>query len=247
MWRYIILFTLTIFFASSTSIFCQGLPLWYRTRCVPPKDCVSSPQPPPITRTVQVDMPAPCPPSPCRVPVGRRQLCGPRPCSPPCPTRPVNVRVEVVVRPEAKKPCLPQRFCCENPPVFEPFFSHAAWMLRSMILAPLGIGENIFGHGVPRMPCPPPTPIACPPYQVRPRAGFVQTGPRPMPQFMPPYQPAVRGALPGPSALQQPNCPPLQTYRGYRGSPDSPVKRLPSHKRRGERYTWFVRTAALSG
>ena len=83
--------------------------------------------------------------------------------APPPPTRPVQVRVDVVVRPEAPTVCVPQRFCCENPPIFEPIFCHAAWMLRSIVLAPLGVGERFLGHGIPRQPCPPPIPVACPP------------------------------------------------------------------------------------
>ncbi len=209
MLRFTGLCALAVFFATSVSGICQGIPAWYGNPCPPSKPCVSSPPPPPISRTVQVNVPAPCRPTFCAPGVGPRSRFGPPSCMPACPTRPVNVRVEVVVRPEGKKPCVPQRFCCENPPVFEPFFCSAAWMLRSVILAPLGIGESILGHGIPRAPCPPPTPIACPPCRVPPCAGFVNTGPRPMPPAMTRRLPAVRCGLP---------VPPF-AGRGYRGAP----------------------------
>ncbi len=103
------------------------------------------PQPRPVVRTVQVDVPTPCAP-PMRFMAA--PVCGPYPCcAPPCPTRPVRVRVEVVVRPEGRRPCCPQRDCCENPPVFEPIFYHAAWMLKSIVAAPLGLGDCMLGHG----------------------------------------------------------------------------------------------------
>lgn len=127
--------------------------------------CRPQPRPRPVVRNVRVDVPVPCPPSTLRTPMPACRSYAP--CAPACapcpPTRPVNVRVDVVVRPEAPKRCVPKRFCCENPPVFEPFFYRAACVLRSMLVAPLCLGEKMLGHGGPRLPCPPPIPIACPP------------------------------------------------------------------------------------
>lgn len=151
--------------ASAVPAFSQGIPAAfpYAAPGMYPHCPVRQPVRP-ITQTVQVDVPVPCAPVacgpalPCPPP-----SCAPPVCAPPPPTRPVQVRVDVVVRPEAPTPCVPQRFCCENPPLFEPIFYHAAWMLRSLVLAPLGVGESILGHGMPRQPCPPPVPIACPP------------------------------------------------------------------------------------
>jgi hypothetical protein len=220
MLRYTGLCTFVIFLATSVSGICQGIPAWYRTPCPPPKPCVSSPPPTRFSRTVQVDVPAPCPPRFCGPAACYGNQFGPPSCRPPCPTRPVNVRVDVVVRPEVKKPCVPQRFCCENPPVFEPFFCRAAWMLRSAILAPLGLGEGILGHGFPRVPCPPPTPIACPPCQAPPCTGVVNACSRPGPQLMPRRQPLARCALPGPSFARHPSgSRAVQAHRGYRGAP----------------------------
>ncbi len=156
--------------------------------CKPPQ------QARPVSRTVRVDVPVPCPStSPCApvaacVPYSR--------CAPPCPprqaTRPVNVRVDVVVRPEAPKKCVPKRYCCENPPVFEPFFCRAANMLGSMIVAPLCLGERFLGHGFPRQPCPPPIPISCAPAPVVQCAGGMCGYPPPGPGCVPQRYPAVK-------------------------------------------------------
>jgi hypothetical protein len=113
----------------------------------------------------------PCSQPPCYRPMS----CCPNPCPPPCPTKPVRVRVDVVVRPESPKPCMPQRYCCENPPVFEPIFYHAAWMLKSLVAAPLGLGDRMLGHGAIRQPCPPPIPVPCIPCRLVPCAPQVQS------------------------------------------------------------------------
>jgi hypothetical protein len=189
------LWCLFLVFVTCGSGLCQGIP-----GCLPPfipapQSCaVSRPAPPPpITRTVQVDVPVPCAPSPC----GPTNICAPSPCAPPVcqpplcappqPTRPVQVRVDVVVRPEAPKPCVPQRFCCENPPVFEPFFCGAARLIQSLIVAPLGIGERLMGHPVP-VPLPPATPIPC--WRMCAPTSPVCVQPPPASQCMPPCPPA---------------------------------------------------------
>lgn len=158
MLRYALFCGLALSLIIGCGAFAEAMPPAFPSPCPPRQAC--APSPPPITRTVHVDVPAPCPPPPC----GYRNPCGPPTCAPPPPTRPVRVRVDVVVRPEAEKQCLPKRYCCENPPIFEPIFCRAAEMLRSLIVAPLGLGERFLGHGFPRPPCPPPTPIACPPH-----------------------------------------------------------------------------------
>ena len=180
MFRFFVAYGLAVlFFASVVPGVCQGIP-----GCYPPSfpvhQCAPS-RPAPISRTVQVAVPAPCAqPSP-YVPVRARSphSCYAPPCAPPCPTRPVRVRVEVVVRPQKPKSCCNQRFCCENPPVFEPIFYHAAWMLRSAMLAPLGLGERMLGHGMRRQPCPAPVPVACSPCRMSPCAYPVHACPRP--------------------------------------------------------------------
>lgn len=178
--------------------------------------CPQQPVARPVSRTVEVNVPVPCPPpapcmavtacapSPCYPPVS----CYPQPCQPPCPTRPVNVRVDVVVRPESPKPCVPQRYCCENPPVFEPIFYHAAWMLRSIVCAPLGLGECMLGHGAIRQPCPPPIPVAC--------------VPRPIAYCPPPLTmcgPAVPQSMARPPVAQATSCPPRTAFKPLRSAP----------------------------
>lgn len=155
--------------ATGNPCFCQTVAGCY-PQCVPPvQPCpVNRPAPaPPISRTVQVDVPVPCPPAPCGpVMLCPSQPCAPPVCAPPCPTLPVQVRVDVVIRPEAPKPCPQPQFKCENPPVFEPFFCQAAGLLQSLIVAPLGIGEKFMGHPLsacpPRLQCAPQAPLCSP-------------------------------------------------------------------------------------
>ena len=174
------------------------------------------PRPRPVVRTVQVDVPAPCClPAPVCSPYPR---CAP-PCPPPCPTRPVNVRVDVVVRPENKKPCCPQRYCCENPPVFEPIFYHAAWMIQSLVAAPLGLGERMLGHGAIRQPCPPPIPVPCVPCRVAPCPRPAQMCQPPSPQCMSRCQPVVRCAPAAPAVALPMKCRPQQACLPHRNAP----------------------------
>jgi len=211
-----------VFIASlSTGVagFCQGIPGCYPQPLPAMKPCAPN-RPAPISRTVQVEVPVPCAPTAC----GGPMLCPPQPCgqpacAPPSPTQPVQVRVDVVVRPEAPKPCVPQRFCCENPPVFEPFFYHAACMIRSIALAPLGVGESILGHGMPRQPCPPPIAVACPPGVGCPHPGFMNAYPGTAPQRMapgPPQTPCVQGRRPVTAA---PSCMPLRSRTHFPKAP----------------------------
>lgn len=210
MYRATILFCSLIFLASSLPGICQGIPGYHPANCFPPKPIPRGPQVAPIVRTMQVNVPAPCPPP---IRCGPMGACSPSfRCPPPCPTRPVRVRVEVVVRPEARKPCVPQRYCCENPPVFEPILCRAAGMLRSMVLAPLGLGECILGHGVPRVPCPPPIPVACPPCRVAPC-------PRPPLPCVMPYQRPVPVALHRPKMARSHGYVPRPVRRGHSNAP----------------------------
>jgi len=190
-----------ILFATSVPAFCQGIPGCYSPPLPGVNPCVTSYPAPPINRTVQVDVPVPCPP------VG----CGPPPCAPPCPTQPVQVRVDVRVRPEGPKPCAPQRFCCENPPVFEPIFCQAAGLVQSLIAAPLFLGERFMAHCVP-MPLPVPTPVPC--WRMPAAACAPCLQPPPPTQCMAPYPNPVQCAPPGPPVKVRPACVPgsARTY-----------------------------------
>jgi hypothetical protein len=183
-------FSLILLLAGATDGFSQGI-----GGCYPPPVPVVNPcgpqrPAPPITRTVQVDVPVPCAPSPC----GQAMAYPPNPCGPPVcalpcctppqPTQPVQVRVDVVVRPEKPQPCVPQRFCCENPPVFEPYFCQGARMIQSLLVLPLCIGERLMGHPVPT-PLPVATPIPC--WRMCAPTGSVCVQPPPTNQCMPPH------------------------------------------------------------
>ena len=153
----------------------------------------------PVVRTVQVDVPVPCvPPAGC-VPVTARlpYPCCPPPCPPPCPTRPVKVQVDVVVRPEAPKPCVPERLCCENPPVLEPIVCQAVALVQSVIAAPLALGELFMAHPVPK-PMPVPRPVPC---WLQPAAMPSACVPQPpVAQCVPPCPPLAWCGPPGPPA-----------------------------------------------
>ena len=221
MMRITIFFSLFIMLlATSGPVLCQGVPGCYPVSYPVANRCDTRPPVPPITRTVQVDVPVPCPPLAGCMPVSASSPhpCSPSPCPPPCPTRPVQVRVDVVVRPDAPKPCAPQSFCCENPPVFEPIFYQAAGLVQSLIAAPLALGEMFMAHPVP-MPMPVPSPMPCwrPPAAMRPPC----FQPPPATQCMAPSPPQARCSLPGPPAKVKapPACGPSPAWTHRPNSP----------------------------
>jgi hypothetical protein len=197
--RIAIFFSLFIMLlATSGPALCQGIPAHYPAPLHSFSQCGASRPAPPITRTVQVDVPVPCPPVSCGPPMPcPPSPCAPHACLPPRPTQPVQVRVDVVVRPEAPKLCAPQSFCCENPPVFEPIFYQAAGLVQSLIAVPLALGERFMGHPVP-LPLPVPSPMPCWRMPAATCPPCIQ--PPPATQCMAPSPPPVRCALPGPPA-----------------------------------------------
>lgn len=137
-----------------------GNPLW----CPPPSKIFSKPTPEPVRKTIHVDVAVPC--TAATYTHARSSqfnpYCSPW-CLPPSPTRPVEVKIDVRVRAEDKKPCIPQRICYETPPRFEPIFYHAARMVQAIVAVPLGLGEQLFGHPTPSLrSLPPPMPVASP-------------------------------------------------------------------------------------
>lgn len=206
-----IVFILGLFIASclsSSSGLCQGVPGCFPRPYPPAQQCTGPRPEPPITRTVQVDVPMPCPPAPCGPPM----VCRPHPCAPPvcapppCPTKPVQVRVDVVVRPEAPKRCAPQTFCCENPPVFEPILCQAAGLIHALIAAPLGLGERFMGHPVPNaLPVPTPMPF----WRLQAARCTSCAQPPPITPCYQPCPPPARCALPGPPVKVRPSCVPV--------------------------------------
>ena len=221
MMRITIFFSLFIMLlATSGPALCQGIPACYPAPLPAFNQCGASRPAPPITRTVQVDVPVPCPPPTGCLPAAAcpPYSCCPPPGPPPCPTRPVQVRVDVMVRPEKPMPCAPQRFCCENPPVFEPIVYQAAGLVQSLIAAPLALGEIFMAHPVP-MPMPVPSPMPCwpPPAAMRPPC----FQPPPATQCAAPSPPPVRWALPRPPAKVKapPVCGPAPAWTQRPNSP----------------------------
>jgi hypothetical protein len=107
---------------SGASALAQGLPGCYPAFCPPPSKCEQKLRVEPIRRTVQVDVPVPCAPMLCPPPVTCPPVgcmppmaCRPNPCCPPpCPTRPVEVRIDVRVRPEPFGQPQPERKECRD-------------------------------------------------------------------------------------------------------------------------------------
>jgi hypothetical protein len=207
-----VLSLLSMTFLPSVPAFCQGVPGCFPPSYSPQRPCPAQRPEPPITRTVQVDVPVPCAPVPCGPPMA----CAPYPCAPPvcvpppCPTKPIQVRVDVVVRPEAPKPCVPQTYCCENPPVFEPIFCRAAGLVQSLIAAPLGLGERFMGHPVPTA-LPVPQPVPC--WRMCGRQPAPCYQPPPVARPMGPCPQPVRCAPPQPPAKCRPTCAPISARK----------------------------------
>ena len=198
---------------------CQSVPRGYQVSGPAAKRCDTRPSERPITRTVEVDLPVPCLPDRLMGPM----VCPPHPCCPPppCPTRPLQVRVDVVVRPEGPRPCPPPKFVCENPPIFEPIFYHAAGMICSMVAAPLWAGERLMGHGGPVCyPIPPyPPPIAMGPPSFQPPPAYAALRMPPAIPCMAPCPPAVGYVPHGPRFGAQPVCGPGTAWKHPRGAP----------------------------
>ena len=107
-------------------------------------------------------------------------VCAP----PPCPTRPVQVRVDVVIRPDAPKPWDHRHFAARNPP-FSSRSSHGQWAW----FGPSSPRHSPWAkaYGLTPCPCPCPYPTPSPAGACRPPSA---------PCFQPP--PATRCMVPCP-------------------------------------------------
>jgi hypothetical protein len=205
-------------FTTADPCFCQTVAGCY-PQCVPPvQPCpVSRPAPPPpITRTVQVDVPLPCAPAPCGPPMAcPPQACAPPMCPLPCPTRPVQVKIDVRVRPEPCGQQRPDQDICRDYGALAPLIGVTA----AIMSAPIRLLERMFpGPCLRRPPQSPCGPYGAPPhwgFPPAPPAGFVPGCPMPscapVPLCEPPMPvPAYQKCVPRPAcgAVMQPACPP---------------------------------------
>jgi hypothetical protein len=181
-----LLLSFVLILASNVSGLCQCMQAPYPASCYQPKPCVVRPSPPPMVRTVQINVPAPCLLPTCGMP--RRcppHPCAPPVCAPPCPTRPVNVRVEVRVRPEPCGKGGPGRRGCRDLGPLRPLLG----FVSATLAVPIRVLESFCPPSPPCRPpmrvcgpppgCPPPhclrpASISCaapypPPYQCKPR------------------------------------------------------------------------------
>ncbi len=148
-------------FSSSLMGFCQGIPQWCPPDRYRSNPCVQRPTVRPIVRTVQVDVPAPCPTVSCGPALPwRPHPCAPPTCAPPPPTRPVRVRIDVRVRPESCGQGQHAQVGCRNFGALTPFME----LMRRALAAPINILETMC-PGMPRcgMPPPPCGPPSCMP------------------------------------------------------------------------------------
>jgi hypothetical protein len=196
----------------------QGIPGCYPPPFPATQPCAASRPAPPITRTVQVDVPVPCPPVGCSAPMPYPAYpCGPPACASPCPTRPVEVRIDVRVRPEpcGQKPPIPQGCLDLGPmrPVVE--------LVAATMAVPIRVLEMIFPGSVR---CTPPRPILGPPPVVPP----VGCPPPVIPQVAPgTAMPLSRAAAWRPTsaaALLYTKCDPPSPYERFQGAARSPQR-----------------------
>jgi hypothetical protein len=186
----VVLWFVLLVFATCNSGFCENVPSCYQSSFAPAQPCATSQPapPPPITRTVQVDVPVPCPRPLCAPQACPPSPCGPTACPPACPTQPVQVRIDVRVRPE---PCGAQRpdqnVCLDFGPL-GPVIGIAA----ATMAIPIRLLETLFpGPGWRRLPQ-----AVCGPYGAPPYSPCVPSMPIPayqkcvpLPTCGPPIQP----------------------------------------------------------
>jgi hypothetical protein len=191
---------LALLIASSAPAFCQGARGCYPGFCRTLPNCRPMPTVEPIRRTVQVDVPVPCTPLVCppRVVCSRRGSMQPMACrrnssyQPPCHTQPVQVRIDVRVRPEPCGQAQPCRRECRNFGGLGPVIAKAA----AALTLPIRVLEGVFpgrhhcaAPGSWHGPAPYPHPAfqrfgpGCPPPVSRPGAFH----PGPAAGFAPPY------------------------------------------------------------
>jgi hypothetical protein len=179
MFRCAAIFGLVILFlASVVPGMCQGIPGCYP----PPYPAIrpyAPPSPPPVTRTVQVDVPVPCGPVSCDAPMSCPQNpCAPRVYPPPQP-QPVQVRVDIRVRPEPCGQQRPDQSVCRDYGALGPIIG----MTAAIMSAPIRLLERMFpGPRWPRPPQGPLGPQGAPPHwghPLAPPARFVSGCPMP--------------------------------------------------------------------
>lgn len=191
-----LLFVLT----TGVSCFGQAMPPWHQRPCPPMQPWTLSPRPAAVVRTVQVDVPAPCPQPWNAMRHGDPRRYGPPACAPQCPTRPVDVRVEVRVRPEPCGSRRPNGQECRDLGALRPLVN----IFGAAMAAPIRFLESI--SPLPAR-CHMPRPVCCPPHPCPPQ-GWSQIARHPQ---IAPYLP---GCLPKPQKVRpHPTLAPLRESR----------------------------------
>ncbi len=159
---------------------------------------------PPVARSVNVTVPLPQAPRFCAPPACTPRYCCP-PAGPPAPSRPMPVRVDIAVRPEACDQRHPVPVVYRDPGFLGPIICHSVGLVGAAVSAPFRILEMLCP--VPAKPCPPrcgpaPRPGTCS-YQHQ-NPSFVPKCPVPCTQPAPPCRPGLACAPPGPSVAPLP-------------------------------------------
>jgi len=197
---------------TGTPGFCQSIPVPYPgpqtgVRPCTPNQPVRSIQP--VARSVNVTVPVPQPPKSYISPG-----CAAPPYCPPgasaaAPSRPMPVRVDIAVRPEAFDQRYPVPVVYRDPGFFGPIVQHSVGLVGAVVAAPFRVAEMLCPLEASACPqrkqCGPP-PCAMNQGCSRPAAPPQWVGKCPMPitQPMPPCPPVMTCAPTGPSVAPLP-------------------------------------------
>ncbi|MGO9571134.1 MAG: hypothetical protein ACLP5H_26715 [Desulfomonilaceae bacterium] len=215
MMRITLVFSLIVMvLASSGPALSQSFPATYPVPPTRVRPCAPQQTVQPVARSVNVTVPVPQPPKPYMPPA-----CVPSPyCPPPAaaaaPSRPMPVRVDIAVRPEACDQRQPVPVVYRDPGFFGPIIRHSVGLVGATVAAPFRVLEMLCPlEGPPCSPkrqCgPPPRAMNCGYPPAAPQ--FVPKCPVPITQPVPPCPPVLACAPPGPSVAPLPPCasPPL--------------------------------------
>lgn len=206
--RIVLIFTLSVMvFVSSGSALGQSFPLGYPASpavmrpCAPPQPRVQ-----PVVRSVNVTVPVPQPPRP---------YMPPPHCPPPAtvaPSRPMPVRVDIAVQPEACDQRRPVPVVYRDPGFLGPIISNSLGLIGATIAAPFRLAEMLCPLEAPacppKRPCGPPRGMANCGYPPPVAPQFVPKCPVPITQPAGPCGPVLTCAPSGPSVAPLPPCAP---------------------------------------
>jgi len=200
--------------AASVPAFSQGVPAPYPGSQADVRSCAPrQPVQQPVARSVGVTVPIPQPPKSC-IPPG---YAGPQYCPPgataAAPTRPMPVRVDIAVRPEAFDQRYPVPVVYRDCGFFGPIIRNSVGLVGAVVAAPFRLAETLFP--LEASACPQRKQCGPPPCMMnrgcsQPAAPqWAPKCPPPITQPMAPCPPVLTCAPIGPSMAPLPPCAPV--------------------------------------